>query len=158
MEYRIETLQETLLAGLNISMSFQDNKTALLWQRFMPVKMSFTNGKSDLLYSVEVYPTNFFTQPVDPNKQFEKWAGMLWRENDQLPENWEILTVPQGKYAVFIFQGKHELAAAFYQNIFMNWLPKASLIVDDRPHFALMDERYKMNDPESVEEIWIPVK
>ncbi len=158
MEYRIETLQETILAGLQISISFQDNKTPLLWQRFMPARMTFTNRKSDNLYSVEVYTSDFFTQPFDPNKPFEKWACMLWREDDQLPENWKILSIPQGKYAVFIFQGKHELAAGFYQSIFMDWLPKAALLVDDRPHFALMDHRFNRNDADSVEEIWIPVQ
>jgi len=30
--------------------------------------------------------------------------------------------------------------------------------LDNRPHFEVLGEKYKNGDPESEEEIWIPVK
>jgi AraC family transcriptional regulator len=30
--------------------------------------------------------------------------------------------------------------------------------LDDRPHFEILGDKYKNNDPNSEEEIWIPIK
>lgn len=42
--------------------------------------------------------------------------------------------------------------------IFGTWLPNSGYIMDDRPHFEILGAKYKNNDPESEEEIWIPIK
>lgn len=57
-----------------------------------------------------------------------------------------------------VFKGTTADAPAFYNAIFTQWLPANAYMVDDRPHFAVMGAKYKHNDPESEEEIWIPVK
>jgi AraC family transcriptional regulator len=38
------------------------------------------------------------------------------------------------------------------------WLPNSAYALDDRPHFEALGEQYKNNDPNSEEEIWIPIK
>ncbi|HLT33108.1 MAG TPA: GyrI-like domain-containing protein, partial [Aquaticitalea sp.] len=43
-----------------------------------------------------------------------------------------------------------------YQYIYGQWIPNSEYELDDRPHFALMGEKYK--DPESEEEFWIPIR
>jgi AraC family transcriptional regulator len=30
--------------------------------------------------------------------------------------------------------------------------------LDDRPHFEILGDKYKNGDPDSEEEIWIPIK
>ena len=30
--------------------------------------------------------------------------------------------------------------------------------LDDRPHFEILGEKYKNQDPDSEEELWIPIK
>lgn len=43
--------------------------------------------------------------------------------------------------------------------IYGSWLPNSTEYArDNRPHFEILGEKYKNNDPESEEEIWIPVK
>jgi AraC family transcriptional regulator len=40
----------------------------------------------------------------------------------------------------------------------MTWLPSSDYVLDNRPHFEILGEKYKINDPESEEKIWIPVR
>jgi AraC family transcriptional regulator len=61
-------------------------------------------------------------------------------------------------YAVFIHKGPASKGPETYNYIFGTWLPGSDYILDSRPHFALMGEKYKNDDPASEEEIWIPVK
>jgi AraC family transcriptional regulator len=37
-------------------------------------------------------------------------------------------------------------------------LPNSAYELDDREHFELLGEKYKNNDPNSEEEIWIPIR
>jgi AraC family transcriptional regulator len=77
---------------------------------------------------------------------------------DQLPEGMETFVLSSGLYAVFHFIGSSESISSFYQHIFTVWLPNSVYALDDRPHFEVLGEKYKNNDPNSEEEIWIPIK
>ena len=45
-----------------------------------------------------------------------------------------------------------------YKYIFETWLPDSDYLIDDRPHFAIMGEKYIGDSPDSKEELWIPVR
>jgi AraC family transcriptional regulator len=75
-----------------------------------------------------------------------------------VPDGMETLTAPGGLYAVFLYQGPANAAPETYQYIFGTWLPTSDYALDNRPHFAVMGEKYKNNDPSSEEELWIPIK
>jgi AraC family transcriptional regulator len=62
-----------------------------------------------------------------------------------------------GLYAVFDFKGSGNDKSIF-QYIFGTWLPGSDYNLDNRPHFEVLGEKYKNNDPGSEEEIWIPIK
>ena len=68
------------------------------------------------------------------------------------------IKIPEGLYAVFLYKGKASEAPKTYQYIFGNWIPNSDHTLDDRPHFALMGKKYKNEDPNSEEELWIPIK
>ena len=70
----------------------------------------------------------------------------------------EAFELPGGLYAVFEYKGKASEATDTFEYIFYDWLPKSKYDLDDRPHFEILGEKYKTDDPESEEEIWIPVK
>ncbi|MBP6511468.1 MAG: GyrI-like domain-containing protein, partial [Bacteroidia bacterium] len=61
-------------------------------------------------------------------------------------------------YAIFVFKGLTSDAFAFYNQIFSEWLPASDFELELRPHFAWMGEKYKKDDPDSEEEIFIPIK
>ncbi|MFD0862420.1 GyrI-like domain-containing protein [Sungkyunkwania multivorans] len=154
----IKTFQKTVLVGKRLKMSLAMNRTKELWQEFMKQRSDIKNRVDPEFYSVEVYPDSTFFKNFDPHNEFEKWAAVKVRDHDTIPKEMEALTIPQGLYAVFLYKGKASDAPKAYQYIFGTWLPMADYTLDDRPHFAIMGEKYKNEDPSSEEELWIPVK
>lgn len=142
--------------GVHLQISIAENHTGLLWQQVMPfVKRNF-GGRHVDLYSVELYPSNYFMQ-FDQFLSFEKWAAMTYDVVETIPEGWEVLEIPAGLYVVFTYRGDLESAPTFYGKIFGEWIPQSVYDVDHRPHFALMGEKYIHDHPDSEEEIWVPI-
>lgn len=156
MEARIEILKEKKLIGKHIDMSFIENKTFQLWNGFMPRRKEINNTIDTNLYSLEVFPLNHFDN-FDPNNNFQKWAAVEVSNFDDIPLEMETLIIPTGLYAVFIHKGPATEAHTTYHSIFVEWLPNSEYTVDERPHFAVMGDQYKKDDPDSEEEIWIPI-
>ena len=157
MQPEIVSIDPKLLVGLKTEMSFSENKTAALWQTFMP-KKHLVSAKSDELFSVEVYPDLNFFKTFDPTKTFEKWAAVEVNSAENLAEDFEVLKISEGLYTKFIYQGKASEAARFYSKIFGKWLPNSEYKLANRPHFAVMDEKYKGEEAISEEEIFIPIE
>jgi AraC family transcriptional regulator len=103
-----------------------------------------------------VYPSGYFSA-FSPAREFVKWAAVEVTNVDQMPPGMEVFTLPDGLYAVFHFKGPAHNPAIF-QYIYSTWLPGSGYVLDDRPHFEVLGEKYSNHDPESEEEIWIPVK
>ena len=158
MEPTIKELPTTRLIGQKIMMSLAHNKTRELWQGFMPRRSEVPDTIGADLYSVEVYPDTISLQSFDPQGSFEKWAAVPVTEAAGIPPEMESLTIPAGSYAVFRYRGKASEAPRIYQHIFGVWLPSSGYVVDHRPHFAVMGEKYLGENPESEEDIWIPVR
>lgn len=157
MDPRLENLTEKKLVGNRRKMSFADNKTFELWHAFMPRRREIVDGVGNDLYSVEVYDPHFFAD-FDPRREFEKWAAVEVAGFGRVPAAMETLTIPEGVYAVFLHQGPAGEAEKTYRHIFENWLPGSAFLLDNRPHFAVMGEKYQAEAEDSEEEIWIPVK
>jgi AraC family transcriptional regulator len=153
MEPRIEIIAEKKLVGKRMRMSFAENKTYELWRSFMPR----INSIGTYLYSMQIYETDFFTN-FDPNKEFEKWAAIEVTDFDNVPDGMEAFTLPGGLYALFLYKGAASAAAGTFQYILGTWVPNSGYVLDDRPHFEILGDKYKNEDPDSEEEIWIPVK
>lgn len=154
---RIEILPEKKLVGNSMQMSFTANRTVELWKRFI-TKVKQLNLPVNLhLYSLEVYTDTAFFSNFDPNRMFKKWAAIEVDNLVHIPNDFQTLTLPTGLYAIFIHKGLATEGYKTYEFIFKNWFPQSNYILDDRPHFALMGEKYKNNEPDSEEEIWIPI-
>lgn len=151
-------LPETKLIGDQKTMSFALNKTGDLWRGFMPRKSEIENSTGSELYSVEVYDSPDFIKKFNPDTRFTKWAAVKVKEIDTIPSGMHALVIPEGLCAVFLYKGKSSEGAGAYQYIFNTWLPGSSYTLDDRPHLAIMGEKYKNDDPDSEEELWIPIK
>ncbi|HTB05642.1 MAG TPA: GyrI-like domain-containing protein [Bacteroidia bacterium] len=157
MEPRIETMGEKKFVGKRTIMSLANNTTFDLWRRFMPRRKEIQNNIGIELYSIEVYPPNYFINFSFEN-QFEKWAAVEVKDFNSVPAEMETITSPEGLYAIFIHKGPASEGPKTYQYIFMRWLPNSTYLLDSRPHFAVMGEKYKREEPDSEEELWIPVK
>ena len=138
-------------------MSFSDNKTEALWRGFMPHRKEIHNSIGIELYSIEIYPSDFFN-PFNPQAEFEKWAAVEVSNFDTIPSDMQSLTISTGLYAVFLYKGPASGGPQTYQYILGTWLPQSNYLLDNRPHLAVMGEKYKHDDPSSEEELWVPVQ
>jgi putative chromate ion transporter len=92
------------------------------------------------------------------------FLAWLYKEYGQLPELKPFLygikpaIIAIILSAVFAFKGDLSLAQKTFEYIFKTWLPNSKYNLDNRPHFEILGEKYKNNDPASEEEIWIPIK
>jgi len=136
-------------------MSFAANRTRELWQSLMPRLKEITNRAGNDKFSMQIYeyPLNL----SDAAQRFEKWAAVEVSDFDNVPEGLETFTLRGGLYAVFDYKGSSTDTRIFLY-IFTEWLPASEYVLDARPHFEVLGENYRNGDPESEEEIWIPVK
>jgi AraC family transcriptional regulator len=137
-------------------MSLANNKVTKLWQSFMPERHRIQDRLTDDLISVAVYPSAHFTN-FKPTNEFDKWAAVEVSDFDQVPDDMESFVLSEGLYAVFDYKGLSS-DQSIYHYIFSTWLPNSAYDLDHRPHFEVLGAKYKNNDPDSEEEIWIPIK
>ncbi|MFN8240146.1 MAG: GyrI-like domain-containing protein [Bacteroidales bacterium] len=149
---------QMLTSGYMLEMTLSEDRTFELWRHFMPLRRSIPFLASDYLISLQVYSHTTPKGIPDPGRPFYKWAAVEVTQKGVLPSGLSYLTVPEGLYAVFDHVGGPSKAYESFNYIFFEWLPASGYIIDTRPHFELLGEKYSNTDPESEEEIWIPVR
>lgn len=157
MQPQIKTLPPKKLIGQRVTMTFATNKTFELWRQFMPRRKEITNTVSSDLFSIQVFVDSFSFKNFNPNASFQKWAAIEVSGFDSIPDEMETYNLPGGLYAVFNYKGLSSDPQIF-QYIYGVWIPDSDYELDNRPHFEVLGEKYKNNDPTSEEEIWIPIK
>jgi AraC family transcriptional regulator len=155
MEPELRYLPVTPLAGIRKKKTLLHDKTRELWQEFMPRVKTVPNRTGNELYSAQIYPVDYF-ESFQPKVEFEKWAAAPVVHIGSIPENMELLLIPEGWYAVFHYKGPAGDPKIF-NYIFGVWLPSSEYQLDERPHFEILGDKYKNDHPDSEEEIWIPV-
>lgn len=155
---RIEFLKEKKLIGCNRQMSISNDGTFELWQSFMKRRNEVKNESNSNFYSMQVYDKALDFKNFTPQTEFEKWAAVEVLDFSTIPTGMNPHTISGGKYAVFQYKGKASDFHSTAQYIFGEWLPNSKYTLDSREHFEVMKENYNPNDPNSEEEIWIPIK
>ncbi len=153
----IKKIPEKRLIGIRLEMSLAENRTAGLWKSFMPKVKEINHKVNSDLFSVQIYNPFLNFKEFTPTTVFEKWAAVLVKNINTIPDGMESFVIPEGKYAVFIHRGTPDKFHKMSQFIFKEWLPNSKYQLDDRPHFEIMDVNYRPNDPNAEETVWIPV-
>ncbi len=156
MTPEIVNLEEKTLVGMSLEMSIAQNKTGALWGAFAPRIREIGNRIGDDKYSLQVYPDDYF-QMFNPSKSFQKWALVEVSDTANMPQGMTPFTLKGGLYAVFQYKGS-SVDPSIFQYIYSQWIPRSKYGLDNRPHFEVLGAKYKNNDPNSEEEIWIPIK
>jgi AraC family transcriptional regulator len=157
IQLRIETLQEKKLVGMRMIMSHTNNMTGHLWQQFMSRRKEIINTIGTDLYSLRIYTQDYF-QNFHPSTEFEKWACIEVADFDEVPSEMQTLTIQEGLYAVFPYKGLPSEGAETFRYIYSQWVPNSGYNLDNRPHFEILGSKYKNDDPNSEEDIWVPIK
>ena len=155
MQPVIMTVPEKKLIGKRVSMSLAENQTPTLWRSFLPHRKEIKNGISNDMISLSTY-----SEPLrlgDLHQTFYKWAAVEVSNFDHVPDEMETFILKDGLYAVFHYQGLSTDNSIFIY-IFGTWLPNSNYDLDDRPHFEILGDKYKNGDPNSEEDIYIPIK
>lgn len=158
MQHSLKITRSKKLIGKKMEMSLSENKTQELWSSFMPLRKELKHVVGSDLYSLQIYDASYSFKQFNPSAKFVKWAAVEVSSFDNLPEGIETLELEAGLYAVFIHQGTPAQAPKTFGYIFGTWLPNSDYELDARPHFELLGEKYKHNDPSSEEEVWIPIR
>lgn len=158
MFLRTETILEKKLIGLRTRLTQKTNieKTVPLWKELMPQRHEIPNKKGTDLYSVQLFdsvPNHSFK----PNTEFEKWAAVEVTSFDSMNKQFETLIIPKGMYAVFLHKGLLIDFPKTLDFIYSQWLPNSGYMLDHRPHFDVMGEKYSPTSLNSEEEIWVPI-
>jgi AraC family transcriptional regulator len=155
-EPRLVQLAEKKLVGKHLPMSLANNRTVELWQSFMPYKRNIRHVLGTDLYSLQVYDPAMDFKAFNLHTEFEKWALAEVSDFSDLPEGMEAFTLSGGLYAVFVHRGPD--FEPTFRKIFYEWLPASDYVLDARPHFELLGDKYKNGAPDSEEEVWVPVR
>ncbi len=156
LQPRIIHLMEKKLIGKRLTMSLTQNKTAILWKNFMSHRDQIPNTKSSDLISMQVYQPTYFKE-FNPSNSFEKWATIEVSSFEYIPDHFETFLLSGGLYAVFDYKGL-STDQSIYHYIYGTWIPNSEYNLDHRPHFEVLGDKYKNADPDSEEEIWIPIR
>lgn len=156
LEPRIENIEGRKLIGQRRTMSYADYTISELWRSFLSNRQDISNSVSDEVISLVNYSKTHFID-FKPTNQFERWAAVEVSSYHHVPPNMETFDLPGGLYAVFDHKGFSNDPAIF-QYIFSTWIPKSAYTLDHRPHFEVLGAKYENNDPNSEEQLWIPIK
>lgn len=137
--------------------SFAENTTSELWQKFMPRRNEITNNINLNLFSISIYPEDFFRE-FNVQRKFYKCAGKAVNSIIFIPEGMEIITIEAGLYATFTYKGLSENYPSVFQNVLQKWIPENGYQIDARPFFEILGEKYKRDSEDSEEEIWVPIR
>lgn len=154
----IKNLAPKKLIGNHLEICMAENKTFDLWKNFMPRKKEIINAIGADLFSVQIFDSKFNFLHFDIHANFEKWAAVEVTDFTNVPDGMQTLILPRGLYAVFLYKGAATEGEKTFRYIFETWIPNSIYQLDNRPHFEILGSKYKHNDPDSEEEIWIPVK
>lgn len=153
LPYRIALIEPKKLIGFSITTSFRDDKTQIVWRKFMMRRNEIVNQTSNQLFSLQIYPENFTA-----NQTFRKYALAEVSDFNNIPNDFETFELESGKYLVFNYKGKAENGPELFRYIFQNFIPENQFEIDNRPHFEIFGEDYNPNDDFAEEEIWIPIR
>lgn len=155
LEAKIVKMPARQLLGLSVKMSVAEPKISELWQSFGPKIPAIENRLNADRISMNIYPPAYFSA-FNPQLEFEKWAAVEVSDFKEIPPGLQPFTIPAGLYVVFHYQGSSD-DPRVYQYIFTEWLNKSQFQLDARPHFEVLGSRYRNLDPNSEEDIWIPI-
>jgi len=152
-EPRIIEFKGSLLCGKSKSMDLQTFSPSAVWNQFMPRLSGITNRLNNDLISLRAFEYIPHFVPT-ANPKFTYWGGV---EVNGPNEGLEHLEIPAGTYAVFHYKGLSS-DSTIWKYIYGEWLPNSKWELDDRPHFERLGHAYNHGDPNSEEDIYIPLR
>lgn len=156
-EPRILEVPPKRLVGQSIRLSMAENRVAELWKTFRLRAAEIQSRSDESFISMAIYDSADYFSDFRPDRQFTRWAAVEVSGVGDLPAGMESYLLHGGLYAAFEYQGRPAEFAAAALHIFQVWLPASAFVLDNREHFEVLGPRYRPDEPDAEETIWIPV-
>lgn len=159
MKPKIVEIEKKKFIGTSVLTSLANNKIPQLWGEFMPRIEEIANNSNTGCYEIHPFDSDFKMENFTEDMEFEKWAVVEVNEIDNVPEKLESLIIEGGKYAVFEHKGAMSNIQMSFDYAYGTWLPNSEYDIDKRADFERYGDQYFGSEhPESITELWIPVK
>lgn len=153
MNPRIEQKPSFTVVGVHCTSS--PNETLhKLWGEFM----QRANEIKHVAEPTKAYQVCVFDASNPDAEEYTFIAGMSVGDNSEIPSGMISHTVAGATYAVFEHHGLLDKLHQSYEYIFGVWLQESGYVMAESDSLEIYDERFKVEQPDSVLEIWIPVK
>lgn len=151
-------LPDLLIVGMHVETSLLESHTQQLWKGFMSRQRNILHRADQAYYALQFYPEGYFGPAFTPGMKFEEWAGVSVSSVDDVPEGMDILRIPGGAFAKFLYKGLAKDFGNMARYMYSEWLPSSGKSVAQKAHFQVMGDKYLGPDnPESVEEVFVPL-
>jgi AraC family transcriptional regulator len=162
MQPTIITIEEKKVAGLGarfISILSPDNNN---WAVIPKLWHEFTKRKDEISGRLSQADIGL-CEPVSPDKRTHPdecfYLACTEVSNfDDIPEGMMSMSIPAGRYAVFVHKGNLDELGHTYRYIYGSWLHASKEELRDAPDFECYSERFKDGSEDSELDIYIPIR
>jgi AraC family transcriptional regulator len=150
MEPRIVERSGFIVVGLRYRGKNENYEIQQLWQVLGPRAGEIKNMLDDhVAYGISAN--------IDRSSgEFDYIAGFEVSAVKELPEGMVSFEVPGSKYAVF--STTLPKIGETFDNAYHTWMPESGYQPTGGPEFEVYDERFDPQDPDSLFDLYIPVK
>jgi AraC family transcriptional regulator len=156
MTAEIEYIEAKTLVGVKVTTSLATDRPESYWRPFKMRLSEIDNALTEQFFSVSIMDMR--SGPFTPTTEFEKWAAVEVSNITSVPVGMEVLEIPSGKYAVFVYKGLAKDFPDTARFIYGQWIPNSGHEIDNRPHFMVMGKDYRPDDPNATELVYVPIK
>jgi AraC family transcriptional regulator len=150
---RIEHREAFTVVGLAGQFTLENNTIPQLWDKFNPRAMEIRDAQYDCCLGLCSYEPDY-----EKGKPFTYMAGRIVSRVSDIPQGMTVREVPACDYAVFEHKGPLDTLQKTYDYIYREWLPASEYEMAPHDDFEWYDYRFKFGQPDSILEIWIPIK
>jgi len=159
MKPKIIELEKKKLIGISVKTSLAQNNIPQLWNTFMPRIDEIVNKIDSGCYEIHPFDSEFKMENFTEDMEFEKWAAVEVDNFNNIPDGLKALTIEGGKYAIFEHKGTMSNIQFSFDYVYGTWLPNSEYKLDQRADFEVYGKQYYgPENPESITELWIPIK
>ncbi|HEX4072396.1 MAG TPA: GyrI-like domain-containing protein [Planctomycetaceae bacterium] len=148
---RFETAKERLIAGPNVSYTFETRSgIPEQWHRFAP-----QIGKVPGQIGAATYGVSW---NYKPGVGFDYICGVEVGNAAGLPKDFSQVRLPAGRYAIFAHRKHVSALPETLEAIWRKWLPNSGLQAADAPCFERYTEEFNPQTGMGGTEIWVALK
>jgi AraC family transcriptional regulator len=147
---RFETRDSFHVVGMTVTCKFGHPEAIPgLWDQF--------NAREDDVDAIANTPAYGVCHASDQDGCFDYTAGRQTDKNAAVPDGMQKISIPAGKYAVFVHKGHIADFGDTVQTVWNTALAEHNLTTRQAPDFELYDSRFNPETGRGEVEIWIPV-